>query len=63
LAAPLTGKVVSIGQRVSKRDAFNVDPEARTDGRIVEVKVRLDDPAPAAGLTNLEVDVVIESEE
>lgn len=60
LAAPLAGKVVSIGQRVSRRDAFNVDPAARTDGRIVEVKVRLDDPVPVAGLTNLEVDVVIE---
>jgi HlyD family secretion protein len=59
LAAPLTGKVVSIGQRVSKRDAFNVDPAARTDGRVVEVTVRLDDAAPVAGLTNLEVDVVI----
>ena len=59
LAAPLTGKVVSIGQRVSKRDAFNIDPAVRTDGRVVEVTVRLDDAAPVAGLTNLEVDVVI----
>ncbi len=59
LAVPLTGKVVSIGQRVRKRDAFNLDPTTRTDGRVVEVTVRLNDAAPVAGLTNLEVEVVI----
>jgi HlyD family secretion protein len=59
LAAPLTGKAIHIGQRVSKRDAFNLDPAARSDGRVVEVTVRLDDPAPVAGLTNLEVEVVL----
>jgi HlyD family secretion protein len=59
LASPLKGKVIAIGQRVRKRDAFNVDPAARTDGRVVEVKVRLDDPTPVAGMTNLEVEVVI----
>jgi HlyD family secretion protein len=62
LAAPQTGRVVGIGLRVSKRDAFNVDPAARTDGRIVDVKIRLDDPLPVAGMTNLEVEVVIKSE-
>jgi HlyD family secretion protein len=61
LAAPQTGKVVGIGLRVSKRDAFNADPSARTDGRIVDVKIRLDDPQPVAGLTNLEVEVIIKS--
>lgn len=59
LPAALSGRVVGIGLRVSKRDAFSVDPAARTDGRVVEVKVRLDDPAAVAGLTNLEVDAVI----
>jgi|APTNR8051073442_1049403.scaffolds.fasta_scaffold06756_2 HlyD family secretion protein len=63
LAAPLTGEVISLGQRVSKRDAFNVDPTARTDGRIVEMKVRLDDPALVKAMTNLEVEVVIEATE
>jgi HlyD family secretion protein len=62
LATPLTGKVISIGLRVRKRDAFNVDPAARTDGRVVEVKIRLDDATAVAGLTNLEVDVVIGGE-
>lgn len=59
LAAELHGKVTQIGQRVRKRDAFNVDPTARTDGRVVEVMIRLDDPKPVEGLTNLEVEVVI----
>ena len=59
LAHPLTGKVTEIGWRVRRRDAFQVDPSARADGRVVEVTVRLDDPGPVAGMTNLEVEVVI----
>ncbi len=62
LAQPLTGKVASIGLRVMKRDAFNVDPAARTDGRVIEVKIRLDDSAPVAGLSHLEVEVVIDAD-
>lgn len=61
LAGDLKGRVTGIGQRVRKRDAFNVDPAARTDGRVIEVAIRLDDPKPVESLTNLEVDVVIES--
>jgi HlyD family secretion protein len=62
LAQPLSGKVTSIGLRVAKRDAFNVDPAARTDGRVIDVKIRLDDSGPAAGLSHLEVEVVIDAD-
>jgi hypothetical protein len=32
---------------------------ARTDARVIEVRILLDDPARVAGLTNLQVDVEI----
>jgi HlyD family secretion protein len=62
LSQPLTGKVTSIALRVAKRDAFNVDPATRTDGRVIDVKIRLDDSGPAAGLSHLEVEVVIDAD-
>lgn len=61
LAAPLTGRVEKIRPRVRKQDVVGTDPAARKDARIVEVEVRLDDPAPAAELTHLQVDVRIET--
>jgi HlyD family secretion protein len=60
LAEPLTGKVEYIGLKVGKLDVLDTDPAARTDARVVEVKIRLDDDARAAGLTNLQVDVAIQ---
>jgi HlyD family secretion protein len=60
LAQPLAGTVHSIRQKVEKQDEIGTDPAARKDARIVEVTVLLDDAAAAAGLTNLQVDVVIE---
>lgn len=56
----LSGRVERIGQKVGKNDVLNTDPAANTDARVVEVKVRLDDSRPVAGLTNLEVNVTIE---
>ncbi|HSG90331.1 MAG TPA: HlyD family efflux transporter periplasmic adaptor subunit [Pseudomonadales bacterium] len=61
LAQPLGGVVEHVRLQVRKQDEFGTDPAARQDARIVEVEIRLDDPAPAAGLTNLQVEVVIES--
>jgi len=61
LAVPLTGRVEKIRPRVRKQDVVGTDPAARKDARIVEVEVRLDDPAPAAELTHLQVDVRIET--
>jgi len=56
----LGGIVERIRQKVEKMDEIGTDPAARKDARIVEVLILLDDPGPAAGLTNLQVDVVIQ---
>ena len=61
LQRPMTGRVVRIGNMVFKNDVLNVDPAARADARVVEVWIELDDPAPAAQLTNLTVNVLIKS--
>jgi HlyD family secretion protein len=60
LDRPLTGTVQAIRPKVAKQDEIGTDPAARKDARIVEVPILLDEPEPAAGLTNLQVDVVIE---
>jgi len=59
LPHPVTGKVVRIGNMVFKNDVLNVDPAARADARVVEVWIDLDDAALTERLTNLTVDVVI----
>ena len=59
LEHPLAGKVVEIGQMIFKNDVLNVDPAAKTDARIVQVRIELDDGAEVTGLTNLTVDVLI----
>ncbi len=41
-------------------DVLGTDPAARTDARVVEVEIGLDDDARVSGLTNLQVQVVIE---
>lgn len=63
LQRPLTGKVVRIGNMVYKNDVLNVDPAARADARVVEVWIELDDAGPTVRLTNLTVDVVINTTE
>jgi HlyD family secretion protein len=62
IPAPLTGKVVEVGSMVFKNDILNVDPAARADARVVEVRIALDDSAAVRGLTNLTVDVAIDLE-
>jgi HlyD family secretion protein len=59
LERDLEGTVTRIRQKVEKHDEIGTDPAARKDARIVEVEILLDDPGPAASLTNLQVDVVI----
>jgi HlyD family secretion protein len=59
-ARPLEGAVERIGLRIGKQDVLGTDPVADVDARVVEVEIRLDDAGPAARLTNLRVDVVIE---
>ena len=56
----LEGSVERIGLWIGRLDVLGTDPVADADARVVEVEVRLDDPGPAARLTNLRVDVVFE---
>lgn len=58
LSEPLTGTVERIHGMVEKQDEIGTDPAARKDARIIEVDVRLDDPAAVAGLTYLQVEVL-----
>jgi len=60
LSAPLEGEVERIGLKVGKLDLLDTDPAARTDARVVEVLIRLDDGADVAGLTNLQVRIEIQ---
>ncbi|MBD2742353.1 ABC exporter membrane fusion protein [Coleofasciculus sp. FACHB-1120] len=58
----LIGTVEQVGYKVLRQDIVNSDPSANIDGRIVEVKIRLDADSTrkAARLTNQQVKVVIE---
>ncbi|MEM7247717.1 MAG: efflux RND transporter periplasmic adaptor subunit [Acidobacteriota bacterium] len=60
LPTELTGEVVFIGLMIHKNDVLEVDPAAEADARVVEVRIRLTDASAVAGLTNLQVDVVID---
>ena len=60
LSQALTGTVTEIGQMVFKNDVLNVDPAARIDARVVEVRIALDDGNAVAGLTNLTANVAID---
>ena len=55
----LDGTVEFIQLMVAKQDAIGTDPAARKDARIIEVRILLDEAESVAGLTNLQVDVVI----
>ncbi len=59
LPRPLEGTIDRIGRKVGKLDTIGADPAARTDARVVEVEIRLDDSEPAASLTNLQVEIAI----
>ena len=56
----LTGTVERISLKVGRLDAIGTDPIAKTDARVVEVFILLDDSAPVAGFTNMQVKVEIE---
>lgn len=58
-AAPIGGVVERIRPKIQKQDALGTDPAARKDARIVEVEIRLDESAPVAGLSLVQVEVVI----
>lgn len=61
LTGAVTGHVVEIGWTIHKNDVLNVDPAARADARVVEVRIELDDAEPVKRLTNHTVDVLIDT--
>ena len=61
LPETLTGRIERIRPLVRKQGEIDTDPAARKDARIIEVEVLLDSSANAAGLTNLQVDIVFET--
>jgi HlyD family secretion protein len=59
LVSPIHGVVERVGMKIGKLDALSTDPAARTDARVVEVEIRLDDSEPVKSLTNLQVEIAI----
>jgi HlyD family secretion protein len=59
LASPLTGVVERIGLMVAKMDVLGTDPVAKTDARVIEVDIRLDEGQDVSKLTYLQVTVEI----
>jgi HlyD family secretion protein len=59
VAGQWAGTVEKVGMKIGKMDVLGTDPAARTDARVVEVEVRLDDGRAVAGLTNMQVEVLI----
>ncbi len=56
-AGKITGVVEQIGLKIGKNDVLKTDPAAYSDARVVEVKIRLDDSKPVAGLIHAQVNV------
>jgi HlyD family secretion protein len=61
LQEKLTGAVVEIGAMIGKNRVVDVDPTADVDRRVIDVKIRLDQSAPAASLINHQVLVEIDT--
>src|SRR5262249_37476158 len=59
LGRTVAGEVTRVGTTVSRNTTASLDPAALADRRVVEVVVRLADPALAARLVNMQVDVAI----
>ena len=56
----LTGKVERVSLKVGRLDAVGTDPIAKTDARVVEVFIRLDDSEAVSRFTNMQVRVEIQ---
>lgn len=61
LATPLTGTVERVSLQVGRMDALGTDPIAKTDARVVEVYILLDDSEAVSSLTNMQVEVEIDT--
>jgi HlyD family secretion protein len=61
----LAGRVVHIDRMIAKPDLASLDPTAKADRRVVEVRIALDDASTlaAANWVNLQVDVTISGDE
>lgn len=59
LSLPLSGKVERIALQIGRMDALGTDPIAKTDARVVEVHILLDDSEAVSRLTNMQVEVEI----
>jgi HlyD family secretion protein len=59
LSKPIRGIVERIGTSVSKKQVPDLDPQADTDVRVVQVRARLDTSEEAARFVGLQVDVRI----
>jgi HlyD family secretion protein len=62
-ARKLTGKVVAVGSIIGKNRVYDADPLADVDRRVIEVNILLEQPAPASGLINLQVNVEFQPRE
>jgi HlyD family secretion protein len=58
---PIAGTVEAIGLEIGKLDVLDTDPVAKIDARVIEVRIRLDADHGVERLTNLQVEVRIES--
>jgi HlyD family secretion protein len=63
LSRPLTGTVERIGTNVLRRQVPDLDPQADTDVRVVQVRARLDNADEAARFVGLQVDARIQIQE
>jgi len=62
LAAPIGGTVGRIGLKIGRMDVMGTDPVAKADARVVEVRIELDSSDQVEALTNLQVEVEIETD-
>ena len=60
MTAPLVGTVERISLKVGRLDAVGADPIAKTDARVVEVFILLEDSEAVARFTNMQVKVEIQ---
>jgi HlyD family secretion protein len=56
-----SGRVYRVRPRVQRQEEIGTEPAARMDARVIEVEVLLDDAESVAGLSNLQVTVVIDA--
>lgn len=61
LGEQLTGTVDRIGQVVRRNEIAGLDPTARNDARVFEIRIRLDQNEPARQRIGLQVDVTVEA--